>query len=70
MPGIPANLEEQLRTARRSVASAETVLDGLLNELEIATRAEKKLISHALRAALDELASARRALDALAPADD
>ena len=56
---------EELRVAKTCVNDAETDLATLLNEIEVAPRAEKMAISEALRQAFQKLRDAREHLGKL-----
>ena len=56
---------EELRVARTCVNDAENDLARLLNEIEVAPRAEKMAISEALRQAFQKLRDAREHLGKL-----
>ena len=64
---------EELHVAKTCVNDAETDLARLLNEIEVAPRAEKMAISEALRQAFQKLRDAREhlgKLEKLLGADD
>lgn len=64
---------EELRVAKTCVDDAESDLARLLNEIEVAPRAEKTAISEALRQAFQKLRDARAhlgKLEKLLGADD
>jgi len=56
---------EQIRVAKNGVADAENDLAWLLAEIEAAPRAEKTILSEALRKALQKLVDARERLGKL-----
>ena len=56
---------EELRVAKTCLNDAETDLARLLNEIEVAPRAEKMAISEALRQAFQKLREAREHLGKL-----
>jgi hypothetical protein len=56
-------IAQRLRLARDQVAAAERDLDSVLAAISAAERAEKTMITEALRSALDKLATARTALE-------
>ncbi len=60
-----AGARERLALAHENVRLAEDELETALKVVESATRADKRIISAALRAAFDKLAVARVALEAL-----
>ncbi len=53
---------EEIRVANHSVADAQSELAGLLNDIEIAPRAEKTKIGDALHHAVQKLRDAREHL--------
>lgn len=53
---------EQIRVAKNGVADAENDLASLLTQIEAAPRAEKTILSEALRKALQKLVNAREQL--------
>jgi len=63
--GMNDNTLEQIRVAKNGVADAENDLAWLLAEIEAAPRAEKTILSEALRKALQKLVDARERLGKL-----
>ena len=61
-------IERRVRLARENVAAAERELDAAIADVSSAERAEKTMITEALRSALDNVASARTLLEAIGPA--
>ena len=55
-----AQLRVRIEQAKRRLISAEQAMQTALQVVEPAARADKAMISNALRAALDELRSAKR----------
>jgi hypothetical protein len=56
-------LEDRIRSARATVEAAEHKLDEALTDVDAVDRAQKMMITEALRVALDNVAAAKAALD-------
>lgn len=63
-------MQRRITEAKDLLAVAEKELETALNDLDVAERADKKMISHRLERAFEKLATGRRQLDAILVEDE
>ncbi len=64
-PKMSPELQQRITEARGFLAVAERELEVALSEIEAAERADKKMISHRLELAFENLSAGRRNLEAV-----
>lgn len=69
-PKFSPELQRRISEAREHLTIAERELDAALNELKVAERADKRMISDRLELAFERLAAGRQKLEAILHEDD
>ena len=62
---ISPELQQRIMEAKDHLSVAERELEAALNEIQVAERSDKKMISHRLEIAFEKLAAGRRKLEAV-----
>lgn len=69
-PKFSPELQRRISEAREHLTIAERELDAALNELKVAERADKRMISDRLELAFERLAAGRRNLESILHEDE